>query len=284
MRRKIAEPGSPFRYLRKAALYLANGPASVRRAWLGSSIARDLPPALQPKLEALRETGFAEAEESSNPLIEELERFCAEKLARGRDLTSGMINHWARFTEPADRDQDGILVRLALQDSVLALACSYFGQVPYLADVDIVVSIGTGKAQWGTSQLWHCDYADHRTLKYWIYLSDVAEHDDGPFTYIPKGPSRNVPNTFFPGRVSDETISASVSPGDIKEVYGKSRRSFYIDTSVSYHCGSRLAAGRRRIAYVATFLTKHSLYPMDNGIAKTGSLPVLQRLVLGFKD
>ena len=47
-----------------------------------------------------------------------------------------------------------------------------------------------------------------RTLRFWIYLTDVIEPRHGPFTYLPIGSSRQVPNTFFPGRVTDEQMDA----------------------------------------------------------------------------
>ena len=215
-------------------------------------------------------------------LLAELDRFCEEKLAQNPDLQGKMTVYWANLNGPADRTVDSILVRFALQEPVLKLASAYFGQVPYLADVEIFVSLSTGKPQWETSQLWHRDYADHKTIKFWVYLSDAVTKEDGPFTYVPALPSRKIKNTFFPDRVKDETIAECVAPYEVKEVYGKRGTAFYVDTSVCYHYGSRLADGHRRVAYVATFMTRNSLYPLANGLKGNGQLSDLHKLVLGL--
>jgi hypothetical protein len=281
LRRKVTQSGSPFRYLRKGSLYLARPLDSLRRFSGAAAATRNLPPDRRSKLNTLNETGYADAQSETDPaLLAELDTFCQDRLALNPDLQSKMTAYWANLTGPEDRTADGILVRFALQEQVLNLATAYFGQVPYLADVDIAVSFPTGKPEWVTSQLWHRDYADSKTIKYWIYLSDVVSKEDGPFTYVPLGPSRKIKNTFFPGRVKDETIAQSVAPEEVKEIYGKRGSAFYIDTSACYHCGGRLTAGHRRVTYTATFLTRNSLYPVANGIQSSASLSDLQRLVL----
>ncbi|HEX8296724.1 MAG TPA: hypothetical protein VF593_10510, partial [Chthoniobacteraceae bacterium] len=111
--------------------------------------------------------------------------------------------------------------------------------------------------------------------------SDVTEQKHGPFTYLPLEPSRQVPNGFFPGRVTDEEMSASGLAPEVQAVYGKRLTCFSIDTARCYHMGSRLALGEKRIAYLATFNTHASLYPFWNDIREEGaSLTPLQRLLL----
>jgi hypothetical protein len=283
LRSKITEPGSPFRYLRKGSLYLSRPFDTFRRISGATAATRNFSPDLRAKLGALKATGYADALAELDPaLLSELDRFCEKKLAQNRDLQSKMTVYWANLTGPVDRTVDGILVRFALQEPVLKLVSAYFGQVPYLADVDISVSFSTGRPQWETSQLWHRDYVDHRTIKLWVYLSDVVTKEDGPFTYVPSLPSRKIKNTFFPARVKDETIAECVAPDEIKGVYGKRGSAFYIDTSSCYHYGSRLADGHRRVAYTATFMTRNSLYPLANGLKGNGRLSDLHSLVLGL--
>jgi len=251
--------GSPFRYLRKGFLY-ASRPIDAWQRISTAAAGRELAPDLRARLDSLKSSGHADAVEDVDPvLLAELERFCDERLAQTPDLRKKMTAYWANLTGPADRTVDGILIRFALQERVLKLATAYFGQVPYLADVDISVSFDTGKPQWETSQLWHRDYADHKTVKFWVYLSDVLSKGDGPFTYVPPGPSRRIKNTFFPGRVKDETMAKCVAPDEVKEIFGKRGSAFYVEPARCYHLGSRLSPGRQRITYVATFLTRNSL-------------------------
>ncbi|MEP6667773.1 MAG: hypothetical protein ABJF10_01385 [Chthoniobacter sp.] len=286
LRRNITAPGSPFRYLRKGFLNLSRPIDTLRRVTRASAVTRSFPTELQSKLDTLNEKGYADALTELDPaLLAELDTYCQGKLAQNPDLQSRMIAYWANLTTPEDKTIDGILVRFALQEPVLKLAAAYFGQVPYLADVDISVSFSTGKPAYETSQLWHRDYADHRTIKLWVYLTDVNTPEDGPLTYVEPGPSAKIKNTFFPGRVKDETIAECLEPGEVKQIFGKRGSAFYIDTRACYHCGSRLATGHRRVTYVATFLTRNSLFPCDNGINGingTGQLSEVEKLVLGI--
>ncbi|MEP6669680.1 MAG: hypothetical protein ABJF10_11040 [Chthoniobacter sp.] len=222
LRRNITASGSPFRYLRKGLLNLTRPVDTLRRISHANAVARCLPPDLRSKLDALNASGYADALSEMNPaLLAELDMFCQDKLVQNPDLQSRMTAYWANLNGPLDRTVDGILVRFALQEPVLKLAAAYFGQVPYLADVDISVSFSTGKPQWETSQLWHRDYADHKTIKLWVYLTDVISPEDGPLTYVEPGPSAKIRNTFFPGRVKDETIAECVAPGEVKQIFGK---------------------------------------------------------------
>jgi hypothetical protein len=281
LRSKYYGPGSPLRYVRKATLELTNPGATRLRSKLGAEIASDLPANLQQRLSELETKGFAEAgDEIDSQLLTEM---IAAAEARLASSTSGKKIHefFSSISQPEDLRADSIYVRFALQPAVQKLACAYFNNtVPYLCSAHLLLSRGRDAKEWINSQLWHLDYADCRTLRFWVYITDVTAVEDGPFTYMPVEPSKKVPNTFYPKRVTDEQIAAAGLADEARQVYGRKGKIFYIDTSRCYHLGSRLKDGKTRLVYDATFLTHKHLYPSLNNIRADGGLSDVQKCFL----
>lgn len=278
---KYYAPGSPLRVIRKALLEVTNPGASGRRARLGAKVAVDLPESTKKIVADLKETGYADGAEEIDPaLLAELTTAAEAKLAAGANGEK-LRTFFTQLTDEKDLSLDSIWVRFALQPAVQKLVCSYFdNSVPYLCDVGLLLSTGTEGDKWSESQLWHLDYADSLTVKLWVYLTDVTEMANGPFTYIPAQPSQKVPNTFFPGRVSDETMETQGFKSSFCQVYGKKQKVFYIDTARCYHLGSRLRPGQHRLAYIATYVTHKPLYPLANGIKTSGQLGEVEKCFL----
>lgn len=278
---KYYAPGSPFRVLRKALLEVTNPGASGRRSKLGAKVAAELPPSTKKIVADLKATGYADGADEIDPaLLAELTTAADAKLAAGANGEK-LRTFFTQLTNEKDLSLDSIWVRFALQPAVQKLVCSYFdNSVPYLCDVGLLLSTGTEGDKWSESQLWHLDYADSLTVKLWVYLTDVTAVENGPFTYIPAEPSRKVPNTFFPGRVSDETMETEGLKPSFCQVYGKKQKVFYIDTARCYHLGSRLRTGQHRLAYIATYVTHKPLYPLANGIKTNGQLGEVEKCLL----
>lgn len=278
---KYYAPGSPFRVIRKALLEVTNPGASNRRSKLGGKLTADLPESTQKIVTKLDATGYADgAGEIDLGLLTELTAAADAKMGSGADHEKRR-SFFTQLTDKQDLTVDSIWVRFALQPGVQKLVSAYFdNSVPYLCDVGLLLSTGTEEDKWSESQLWHLDYADSRTIKLWVYLSDVTDVENGPFTYIPVEPSRNVPNSFFPGRVSDETMEKQGLTSSFCQVYGRKQKVFYIDTSRCYHLGSRLRPGQHRLAYIATFVTHKPLYPLANGIKTNGQLGEVEKCLL----
>lgn len=189
-------------------------------------------------------------------------------------------NFWKQLETPEDRMSTSLLVRFALQPSILQIASAYLGEVPYLAAVEVYLSHGTENTAWQESQLWHRDYDDRRMVKLFVYCTDVNGEEDGAFTYIPKDLSRKVKNHFFPKRITDEAMFQQVRAEDVQRISGSTGSAFYIDTRNCYHMGSRLAMGHTRLAYAATYLTSASLWPFDNAIQVANILSGTEQLLL----
>lgn len=275
-------PGSPLRYLRKAYVALRHPGSTLRRSRLGTRLASGLSADLRQQLAEITATGYATAsQEIDAALLAELDHAAAAKLQAGTP-GKALRSFFTQVTDDSDLHADSIYVRFALQPAVQKIVCAYFGHVPYLADVQVLKSHGSSSDTWEESQLWHRDYGDSKMIKLWVYLTDVKQPENGPFTYLPIAPSRQVPNTFIPGRVSDEAMNATGLAAQAVAVYGPRLKTFYIDTALCYHLGSRLQPGQIRVAYIATFASHASLYPFNNRIATHSKLSETERLLLSI--
>jgi hypothetical protein len=280
-KRKIAAPGSPFRLLRKLSLYSAHPYAHLARRRIAAGM--KLSDGLAHHVKELKQTGFSFAgEEVDQSLNRELASAVEKKLEGVKIDTSAGVrkNYWQKLIGSNEIGTDSIFARVALQEDIIRVVSSYFGEVPYLSDIEVVMSYGTENKSWQDSQLWHQDYVDTKTVKFWVYLTDVKERSHGPFTLIPAQHSDRVKNAFFRGRITDEEMVRQGQAGHAQEVFGAKYASFYVDTYRCYHQGSRLELGRTRVAYVATYVSHASLYPFANGITQNTELSDLQKHVL----
>jgi len=184
-----------------------------------------------------------------------------------------------KILDDYQRTSNDPFVRFALQSNILTVASHYIGQTPFLSNVEVILSHAGQNQTPSKSQLWHKDYNDTRLFKFFIYLSDVLGEEDGPFTFFPRVQSRKMKLKLLPVHKSDALIEKATSDDAIK-VYGPKYTAFLIDTYNCYHQGSRVAPGKTRIIYVATFLTHASLLSYNNQIDIQEPISDFHRLVL----
>lgn len=153
-----------------------------------------------------------------------------------------------------------VLLRLALQPQLIAIAATYLGVLPVIADLDFVLSLPSPRP-WNKSQLWHCDDDAPRQLKLFVYCEDVGA-DDGPFEMVPAGDSERVRSAIhyrYAGRryrVSDEVMDAHLARDRQLAIEGPGGSAFLVDTARCFHKGSRITApDHRRIAGVVLYCT-----------------------------
>ena len=189
-------------------------------------------------------------------LLAELDTYYRDVIAPRAETAEGSKSHRHFFdlNRPEDWSADNILVRFAMQDSVLAAAAAYLQTAPFFQIVKVLESRGIKQDKWESSQLWHLDYADSRAVWLWVYLTDVNTPDDGPYTYLPVEPSKQVNNDFFPRRIRDEEIEETDLKQKVQQVMGPRLTAFLVDSTSIYHMGSRLPLGRRRCIYSASFI------------------------------
>lgn len=154
---------------------------------------------------------------------------------------------------------DNPFVRFALQPAVLGVLSRRLGELPQLDYVLLTLSQGDNR-ELAYSQLWHRDHDDVRTIKLFVYLTDVDSEADGPFTFLPASVSDRFGFSLRSHR-QDSEILPLVQLEEIVSMIAPRLTTFMVETSRCLHMGSRTAPGRRRLLYTATFITVPRLYP-----------------------
>lgn len=254
---KLKAPGSPVRHLRRAAHRALHPIQRRERVEAGRRFEEKLSPELAATVDELRREGLASFNAHLDPaLLAELDTYYREVIEPRAETAEGAKSHrfFFELNRPEDWTADNILVRFAMQDSVLAAASAYLRTAPFFQVVKVLESRGIQQDKWESSQLWHLDYADSRAVWLWVYLTDVNSPEDGPYTYLPVEPSKRVNNDFFPRRIKDEEIEETALKQQIRQVMGPRLTAFLVDSTSIYHMGSRLPLGKRRCVYSASFI------------------------------
>jgi len=174
-------------------------------------------------------------------------------------------NFWIRLL---DEDmQDGKLpisspyVKFATQPIVTQILANAFGEIPRLDYVLLTLSRYSG-GEIKKSQLWHFDHDDVRVVKLFIYLSDVVDDLDGPFTFIPAEVSDRYGYNIKSHRTDDEIFGCGLAkPSDAKKMFAPALSVFMVETTRCLHMGSRLAPEHTRLLYTATFAAIPCMFP-----------------------
>lgn len=175
---------------------------------------------------------------------------------------------------------DHPFVRYALQPAALRIIGDFMGDLPQLSDVLLTLSQPTPNQALSYSQLWHLDHDDKRVCKLFIYLTDVKDTADGPFTFIPAGPSRPFRNTLK-SHMSDAQVFAKTGPDAVKEMIAPRLSSFIVNTARCLHMGSRIQSDHSRLLYTATYIQQPRIYPEPPPrFRAAGPLSELERAVM----
>ena len=169
-------------------------------------------------------------------------------------------------------------VQFALQPELLQFLTAALGQLPVLDYVLLTLSRHSA-APLSSSQLWHRDHDDTRTLKIFVYLTDVASRDDGPFTFLPGRVSDRFGYSLRSHR-DDQAIFRRVSPDAKIEMIAPALSVFAVETSRCLHMGSRVAQDHERLLYTATFTSFPRLRPMSSRFILSGNESEIERNVL----
>jgi hypothetical protein len=160
-------------------------------------------------------------------------------------------------------DLSNELLKLALDERVIAVANTYLGMCSRLKYVDLWYNVpGDPAAREIASQRWHRDYDDYRMVKLFLYLVDVDDRN-GPFTYMPETHAGGRWGALFPstppsGSVpEDGALEAAVGAGTSLVCTGSAGTLVLADTA-GFHKGGR-AVGRPRILFTATYASDASV-------------------------
>lgn len=217
--------------------------------------------------EQLNREGYVIVTEAVTPFLLQLDVAAVELHERAR--SRGVMqesNHKGFWTRLLDEEMqngklstDNAFVAFALQPAVLSILSRAYGELPYLDYVLLTLFRDTGK-ELSFSQLWHRDHDDTRTIKLFVYLTEVASHDDGPFTFIP-GPASDRFGFSLHSQTPDEVVSRRVSSDEVQSLIRPKLSVFIVETSRCLRMGSRLSPGHERLLYTATFISVPRLFP-----------------------
>lgn len=199
--------------------------------------------------------------------LQALSRAGEAKMARcGAAASKQTSTHKTFWTRLLDEDMeqgmlstDNPFVSFALQPSVLSVLSRRLGELPQLDYVLLTLSHGDNR-ELAYSQLWHRDYDDVRTIKLFVYLTDVASEAEGPFTFLPAFVSDRFGFSIRSHR-PDSEILPRVNREEIVSMIAPRLTTFMVETSRCLHMGSRTAPGHQRLLYTATFITVPRIYP-----------------------
>ena len=257
---------TPVSRVSKAVLSALHRDELARRR--AAARALSIPDVVAARSSELARNGYAALGDLLDPaLLAALDTASAVCMARAKERESQQAathkSFWVRLldaeAEGGSFDVDNVFVRFALQPAVIAFVASYLGELPRLTDVLLTYSKPTS-ADLSYSQLWHRDYDDIHTVKVFVYLTDVLEFGDGPFTFLP-GPSSDRVGFMLRSHQRDDAFLARTEPSAVKEMRGPRLTAFACETSRCVHMGSRVQPGHARLMYTATFVTAPSLYP-----------------------
>lgn len=219
-------------------------------------------------IEEFNRNGYCRLDGIVDPaILEEVALAAAKKYKFAERASKNQEAHRKDFwTRLLDEDKvngalptDNPFVAFALQPKILTFISKVCGELPFLDDVLLVLSRHTGK-KLSLSQLWHYDYDDTRTIKLYIYLSDVKSIDDGPFTFLPAPVSKRLGRSLR-SRRQDKEIISKVGDSEIVKLVSPRLSVFIVETSRCLHMGSRVEEGHERLMYMASYITIPRLYP-----------------------
>lgn len=165
----------------------------------------------------------------------------------------------APFTRvPFDLTSNSAIARLAVHPILIKTFADYLGVVPVLQTVQLMYSPNHRLVP-GSSQYYHLDGQDVRSLQVFVYLHDVTL-DHGPLTLIPANISERIAIRLRyrkagpMRRLDDRTVSALIDSGeDVRVLTGPKGSILVFDGDRCLHYGSRPAPLPRRILHYAYF-------------------------------
>lgn len=215
-----------------------------------------------------------------------LERFDAAQPPGGKNRKRFLVN----VQDAATLTRDSPVIRFALREDVVSAVAHYLGVVPLLTTITVFHS-DTTEGALTSSQLHHCDGDDVTQIKIFVYCSDVDARS-GPFTLLTAADSARVRRQTgyqYRQRLTDDQVATVLGPGHEHAIVGPAGTAAFIDTSLCFHYGSRVAPDAP--ARLATMIQYQTPYSFMLGQPSQPALPFqrlidgshtpLQRLVLG---
>ena len=165
-------------------------------------------------------------------------------------MARGMSDHGKHYTVPLvgfdqEHSLNSPLVKLALDRKLLEVVSAYLGLWPQLHAISAWLNFPTKNAP-QQAQLWHRDREDVRTIKVFIYLTDVNDNN-GPFSYVPTTHRRGHASMGPKGQDRDITDGEmnKAFPADSWITCTGPAHTMIIADTVGYHRGGKPTEGDR---------------------------------------
>lgn len=277
---------SPAAALVKQARKASMGPLLARRALLSQSLPRDaeiVRHASELELEgyvrldelveteALRTLAYAAEVKRLSSAVTEVPPGASSKAFWSRlldeDLVEGRMPAETAFT------------RFALQPRLLGMLAETLGTLPLLDYVLLTLS-RPAAGELSQSQLWHRDHDDIRTIKLFVYLTDVNSAADGPFSFLP-GPVSDRVGSLGRSHSPDMRLFERTDRSEMERIIAPRLSVFAVETSRCLHMGSRVAEGHERLLFTATYTTAPRVFGSGNAFASVDPREELVHAVLG---
>lgn len=163
----------------------------------------------------------------------------------------------APFTRvPFELQPQSAIARLAVHPILIRAFSEYLGLVPVLHVIQLMYSPNDRLVP-GSSQYYHLDGQDVRSLQVFVYLHDITL-DHGPLTLIRAAVSERIAvklryrKAGAKRRLDDNTIATLVDPGkEVRTLTGPKGSVLVFDGDRCLHYGSRLATLPRKILHYA---------------------------------
>jgi hypothetical protein len=258
---------SPLRKLIKLTVRLANIGVVRRR----TALARGLPKIseIDGVVSQLKVDGYCILTDLvDKELLQKMATSSKERLASAESSAQHQSEtskpFWVRLLD--EEMEDGKIrisspyIRFAIQPLVMQIISRALGQIPRLDYVLLTLSRYSPKS-FDKSQLWHLDHDDVQVIKLFVYLTDVEDLNDGPFTFIPAAASGALGYSLRSHRNDEEVFgSGRIAAEDVKSIIAPALSVFMVDTARCLHMGSRLSEGHQRLLYTATYTSAPSMF------------------------
>lgn len=160
------------------------------------------------------------------------------------------------------------LIELISSDNVLKPVVDYFGVLPSLFDINIVVSNGSEqKIKYHETQDYHRDHDDFHHILLMVYLTDVGQKD-GPHIYATGTQLTNSKSSSLKPKIFENNSVLDVLHSDEKfnnELITGTKGSGFLTDATGLHAGSVPEKNRRRIMFWARYgISKNYMWEHHN--------------------
>jgi len=198
--------------------------------------------------------GFIQLKNFEPALVQEVIK-AAQKIKSETDFEKlyqeSKNKHLVSFTIPATGGAQNPFLKLAMHPSLIKMVSDYIGMLPVIENIMFWYSPNKANID-NSSQLYHLDGQDTRTIQLFLYIDDV-DVESGPLTLVEAAASEkiaidcNYKKTQYTKRISDEYIQQNVPKEEIHTFTGPAGSIFVADTDRCFHYGSRHASKPRYI-------------------------------------